>query len=75
MSPSTLSRISKIVLVAIPLAVISSPSEARAICPLYLIKYCALIHGHQSTIWTNPCLARQEGIRLLHPGACKGHRC
>ena len=46
MSPSTLSRISKIVLVAIPLAVISSPSEARAICPLYLINYCALIHGH-----------------------------
>jgi hypothetical protein len=75
MSLSTLSRILKIALLAIPLAMMSSPGEARTICPLFLIKYCALIHGHQSTIWTNPCLARQEGIRLLHAGACKGHHC
>jgi hypothetical protein len=75
MSRSTLSRLLKIALLAIPLAVVSSPSEAGGICPQYLAQYCALIHGHQSTIWTNPCFARQEGIRLLHAGPCKGHSC
>jgi len=65
MSPSTLSRISKIVLLAIPLAVISSPSEARTICPLYLIKYCALIHGHVQT--PDAVGQAQTGVGCAHP--------
>jgi hypothetical protein len=46
---------------------------AAAICPQFLAQYCVVEKdGYQHTEWTNPCFAKERGIRVLHMRACKG---
>jgi hypothetical protein len=41
-------------------------------CPQYLAEYCVLEpDGQISTVWTNPCFACHQHIRILYAGACK----
>ncbi len=53
-----------------------SPGEAVAgkICPQFLTRYCVVDSaGHEETMMTNPCFAKQRHLRILHRGACKKH--
>jgi hypothetical protein len=45
---------------------------AAAICPQFLARYCVVEKdGYKHTDWTNPCFAKEHGIRVVHKGACK----
>ncbi len=45
---------------------------AAAICPQFLAQYCIVEKdGYKHTGWTNPCFAKERGVRVLHMGACK----
>ena len=54
---------------------IAIPGGGRAaadeMCPFVLAMYCvAEKNGIKHTAWTNACLAKKQGIKILHPGAC-----
>jgi hypothetical protein len=45
---------------------------AAAICPQFLAQYCVVEKdGYKHTDWTNPCFAKERGVKILHRGACK----
>ncbi len=45
---------------------------AAAICPQFLAQYCVIEKdGYKHTEWTNPCFAKEHGIKVAHKGACK----
>lgn len=62
---------------AITAAVVFNPVASRAqVCPQFLAQYCVVEkNGFHHTAWTNPCFAKQEGLRVLHPGMCEGPIC
>jgi hypothetical protein len=44
---------------------------ADEMCPFMVIEYCvAEKAGNKHIAWTNVCLAKKQGIKILHPGAC-----
>jgi hypothetical protein len=46
---------------------------SAAICPQFLAKYCVVEKdGFKHTDWTNPCFAKERGVKVLHMGECKG---
>jgi hypothetical protein len=46
---------------------------SAAICPQFLAKYCVVEKdGFKHTDWTNPCFAKERGVKVLHMGQCKG---
>jgi hypothetical protein len=50
----------------------ATPASA-AICPQFLAKYCVIEKdGFKHTDWTNPCFAKDRGVKVLHMGECKG---
>jgi hypothetical protein len=50
----------------------SVPAQAAA-CPFVLAKYCVKEKdGYKHTAWTNSCLAKQAGLKILYKGECKG---
>ena len=45
---------------------------AAAICPQFLAQYCVVEKdGYKHTDWTNPCFAKERGVKILRRGACK----
>jgi hypothetical protein len=62
-------------LAGLALAAISIPvgnRAAAAICPQFLAQYCVVEKdGYRHTDWTNPCFAKERGVKILHRGACK----
>jgi hypothetical protein len=45
---------------------------AAAICPQFLAQYCVVEKDdYKHTDWTNPCFAKERGVKILHHGACK----
>jgi hypothetical protein len=62
-------------LAGLTIAVTSVPAgnrAAAAICPEFLAQYCVVEKdGYKHTDWTNPCFAKQRGVKILHMGACK----
>jgi hypothetical protein len=57
-------------------AIMSVPAADRAEaawCPGWMEQYCVLSRdGVEFVAWTKPCFARQEALRILHPGLCHG---
>ncbi|HTV30063.1 MAG TPA: hypothetical protein VMF32_20025 [Xanthobacteraceae bacterium] len=46
---------------------------SAAICPQFLAKYCVVEKdGFKHTDWTNPCFAKERGVKILRMGECKG---
>ncbi len=44
---------------------------AEAMCPLMVIEYCVAEKNKTKHIaWTNPCLAKKQGITIIKAGAC-----
>ena len=77
-SPLQNSRFRNACKVALSAAVIGlalAPRETAAcprICPQFLAQYCVVEpDGNISTVWTNPCFACRQHIRILYSGACK----
>jgi len=71
---SRLAELSRGVFAAALLATMATTAAmARpTICPLFLAKYCVINKAHLIyTAWTNPCLAREQGLTVLYAGACK----
>jgi hypothetical protein len=63
------------ILSCIAAIMMSAPANAAA-CPLFLIKSCVVTKaGVRETQWTNACLAKRQGERYLHVGACQGPIC
>ncbi|MFY9692483.1 MAG: hypothetical protein WA776_21345 [Xanthobacteraceae bacterium] len=55
---------------------VGSRAEAAPICPQYLAQYCVVEkNGFRHAAWTNPCFAKQQGLRVLHLGMCEGPIC
>jgi hypothetical protein len=52
---------------------IAGPDRAAAaICPQFLARYCVIEKdGYKHADWTNPCFAKERGVKVLHMGACK----
>jgi hypothetical protein len=50
------------------------PTASRAeACPFVLTKMCVQEKGgYKHWAWTNKCLAKQEGLKVLPDKACKG---
>jgi hypothetical protein len=49
----------------------TSNVAAAAACPYVLAQYCvAEKNGFKHTAWTNKCLAKVQGIKIIHKGAC-----
>ncbi len=73
MRRTLIAHVCKVALLSVPLAFLApTPSGAQAgrFCPQFVMTYCVKAHGHRRTMATNPCFARQRGIRILHVGAC-----
>jgi len=53
--------------------IIPAGNRARAaICPQFLAQYCVVEKdGYKHTDWTNPCFAKERGVKVVHKGACK----
>ncbi len=66
---------SKVLMLAFGIALGLPAADAAAgpkICPQFLAKYCVVNRdGRIATVWTNPCFAREGGLRILYPGSCK----
>jgi hypothetical protein len=46
---------------------------SAAICPQFLAKYCVVEKdGFKHSDWTNPCFAKERGVKILRMGECKG---
>jgi hypothetical protein len=74
MRHSTLQNFCRIALLAVSIGLGLPPREAVAarICPQFLARYCVVNRaGIRSTIWTNPCFARERHLRILYAGHCK----
>ncbi len=55
---------------AVAMAMTSTIASAKA-CPYVLAQYCvAEKNGFKHTAWTNTCLAKIQGIKIIHKGAC-----
>jgi len=55
---------------AVAMAMTSTIASAKA-CPYVLAQYCvAEKNGFKHTAWTNTCLAKLQGIKIIHKGAC-----
>jgi hypothetical protein len=50
-------------------------AAAAMICPQFLAEYCVVENGFRHTAWTSPCFAREQGLTVLHMGACEGPIC
>jgi hypothetical protein len=43
-----------------------------AICPQFLAQYCVVEKdGYRHADWTNPCFAKERGVKILRRSACK----
>lgn len=74
MRHSPLQKCWKFAVLAVSIGLGFLPGEALAakICPQYLTRYCVVNSaGIRSTIWTNPCFAREAHLRILYAGHCK----
>ena len=49
----------------------SAPVQAATKCPLIVLPVCGFKDGAKAT-YSNSCLARQAGARILHRGKCDG---
>ena len=62
-------------LLGLAFAAIIIPAGNRAtaaICPQFLAQYCVVEKdGYKHTDWTNPCFAKERGVKVVHKGACK----
>jgi hypothetical protein len=71
--PRTVSSLA--LLMGLTAALTSIPAgnrAAAAICPQFLAQYCVVEKdGYKHTDWTNPCFAKERGVKILHRGACK----
>jgi hypothetical protein len=66
------------ILVGIAATLISVPASQAAAkaCPQWAKDYCVVDKtGFRHTAQTNPCLAKKDGLRILHAGACLGPIC
>jgi hypothetical protein len=55
---------------AVATAMSSTIASAKD-CPYVLAQYCvAEKNGFKHTAWTNKCLAKIQGIKIIHKGAC-----
>ncbi len=71
--PRTISSLTLLAgLTSIMTFVPASNRAAAAICPQFLAQYCVVEKdGYKHTEWTNPCFAKEHGIKVVHKGACK----
>ncbi|SDO58843.1 Kazal-type serine protease inhibitor domain-containing protein [Afipia sp. GAS231] len=51
------------------------PAVAKGICPLYVLKVCALNRDGTRSTYNNACFARRAHARVLHVGECFGSFC
>ena len=51
------------------------PAVAKGICPLYVLKVCALKRDGTRETFSNACFARRAHARVLHAGDCNGRIC
>jgi hypothetical protein len=59
-------------LAAVMIFVPAGNRAAAAICPQFLTQYCVVEKdGYKHAEWTNPCFAKEHGIKVVHKGACK----
>ena len=62
--------------VGLTASTVSIPGGRRAVaaeeaCPFWVIEYCvAEKDGTKHIAWTNACLAKKQGIKLIKMGAC-----
>jgi hypothetical protein len=68
-------NVCKVALLAVAIGLLFAPGEASAcsrFCPQYLAQYCVVQpDGQIETVWTNPCFACWQHIRILYMGQCK----
>jgi hypothetical protein len=71
--PRTVSSLALLIgLAAVMTFVPAGNRAAAAICPQFLAQYCVVEKdGYKHTDWTNPCFAKERGVRIRHKGACK----
>lgn len=52
---------------------VGNRAQAAAPCPFVLFEACVKEKdGFIHTAWTNACLAKERGAKILYKGACKG---
>jgi hypothetical protein len=66
----------KVAVLAVAFGLVLAPGHASAacpkFCPQYLAQYCVVQpDGQIETVWTNPCFACWQHIRILYMGRCK----
>jgi hypothetical protein len=65
----------KLAIFAAAIGLALAPREASAcarICPQFLAQYCVVEpDGMISTVWTNPCFACWQHLRVLYQGQCR----
>jgi hypothetical protein len=71
--PRTVSSLALLIgLAAVMTFVPAGNRAAAAICPQFLAQYCVVEKdGYKHTDWTNPCFAKERGVKIRHKGACK----
>ena len=71
--PRTISLLALLVGLAIAATfILGSNRASAAICPQFLAKYCVVEKdGFKHTEWTNPCFAKEHGVKVVHMGECK----
>jgi hypothetical protein len=71
--PRSLSSLALLIGLIIAATFVSAGSRATAaICPQFLAQYCVVEKdGYRHTDWTNPCFAKERGVKVLRMGACK----
>ena len=49
----------------------SGRANAAGMCPFVGSLFCVVEKtGFKHPAWTNACLAKMQGLKILHPGAC-----
>jgi hypothetical protein len=71
--PKAVSSLALLIGFAALMAIVPAGNRAAAaICPQFLAQYCVVEKdGYRHTEWTNPCFAKERGIKVVHKGACK----
>jgi hypothetical protein len=71
--PRTVSSLALVIGLATVMTFVPTANRATAaICPQFLAQYCIVEKdGYKHIAWTNPCFAKERGVKVLRMGACK----